>query len=490
MMSFPIDPSTKHARKIYVGNLPPDATEATLISFFNETINSLLPNKPAGTVVIGFYLNAQRRFGFLEHRSIEEANFTLGLDGISYNGANLKLRRPQDYNAPLAEAQLQMEMQAKGGQSSVSGARHFGTPGTGNTGDVVEDSPNKVFIGGLPHHLGEAEIKGILSSFGALKAFHLVKSETEPDKSKGFAFCEWRDSSTTDMACQALNGTKIGDRVLNVRRAVPHAEHKASSGGLDQPMALGGMPGMAGMPGMSGMSGMAGMSGMSGDLSAQHRFTSLPASGPNFSIGNPTTTALTLRHVNATIGPPPPATSAIGRIARVLGISNMIMPEADGAESQRIIEAATSECGRVGQVRSVEICHASNQVLVEFSSTKEAVQAMKSLQGRQFDGRLLNCTFAEATEKMKMDTIRRIIDEVEALEKAAEEKAIKLDTTCSTTPVTTATELTDDKETTGTSGAHILKTSPAQNFDDEPQPGKKLTMDDDDDDDDEGSPVK
>jgi len=370
----PLDPSTKHARKIYVGNLPLDVTEFSIMHFFNETLNSLLPSKPPGNVVIGCYLNIQRRFAFIEHRSIEEANFTLSLDGISYAGLALKLRRPQDYNATLADAQLRMEMQAKGGLSSVAGARAPSIPSgdlvagaLGIISTTVEDGPNKVFIGGLPHHMGEPEVKQMLAAFGSLKSFHLVKS-------KGFAFCEWRDPNVTDLACHALNNMRIGERVLNVRRAVPHAVHKATSMGVspEQAMFL-----SSSIPGLS----------------------SIPMPGITQTLGLPQ--------------PVTPPTSAIGRISRVLAIKNMVPLHqmSDTNEVERIVEEAKEECVVAGELRSAQFFN--GQVMVEFASTQAAVQAMKLLQGKQYDGRMLSCSFSEPTPEMKLATIQRIIVEAE-----------------------------------------------------------------------------
>ena len=40
---------------------------------------------------------------------------------------------------------------------------------------VVPDSANKVFLGGLPNYLNEDQVKELLTSFGQLRAFNLVK---------------------------------------------------------------------------------------------------------------------------------------------------------------------------------------------------------------------------------------------------------------------------------------------------------------------------
>jgi splicing factor U2AF subunit len=39
----------------------------------------------------------------------------------------------------------------------------------------VPDSENKIFIGGLPAYLNEEQVQELLTSFGALKAFNLVR---------------------------------------------------------------------------------------------------------------------------------------------------------------------------------------------------------------------------------------------------------------------------------------------------------------------------
>jgi RNA recognition motif-containing protein len=48
----------------------------------------------------------------------------------------------------------------------------------------VPDSPNKVFIGGLPSYLNDDQVMELLKSFGELKAFNLVKEQGDPDRSK------------------------------------------------------------------------------------------------------------------------------------------------------------------------------------------------------------------------------------------------------------------------------------------------------------------
>ncbi|GBN47350.1 Splicing factor U2AF subunit, partial [Araneus ventricosus] len=61
-------------------------------------------------------------------------------------------------------------------------------------------------------------VKDFLLSFGQLKAFNLVK-DTATGLSKGYAFCEYVDTVSTDQAIQGLNGMQLSDKRLIVQRA-------------------------------------------------------------------------------------------------------------------------------------------------------------------------------------------------------------------------------------------------------------------------------
>ncbi|GBL80598.1 Splicing factor U2AF subunit, partial [Araneus ventricosus] len=61
----------------------------------------------------------------------------MAFDGINFKGQSLKIRRPHDY-------------QPVPGMSEIPNSA---VPGVFST--VVQDSPNKVFIGGLPNFLNE-----------------------------------------------------------------------------------------------------------------------------------------------------------------------------------------------------------------------------------------------------------------------------------------------------------------------------------------------
>ena len=83
-----------------------------------------------------------------------------------------------------------------------------GVPGVVST--VVPDSLQKVFVGGLPNYLNEEKVKELLTWFGQLKAFNLVKDVTSGSGvSKGYAFAEYLDGGVTDQAIAGLNGMQV-----------------------------------------------------------------------------------------------------------------------------------------------------------------------------------------------------------------------------------------------------------------------------------------
>jgi splicing factor U2AF subunit len=78
----------------------------------------------------------------------------MALDGIIFVNGPLKIRRPKDY----------------GGDQIMAGVH---VPGVVSTN--VPDSINKIFVGGLPAYLNEEQVQELLTSFGELKAFNLVR---------------------------------------------------------------------------------------------------------------------------------------------------------------------------------------------------------------------------------------------------------------------------------------------------------------------------
>ena len=97
---------------------------------------------------------------------------------------------------------------------------------TTNLSTGVPDSANKVFLCGLPNYLNEDQVKALLTSFGQLRAFNLVK-DSATGLSKGYAFCEYVDVTITDKAIAGLNGMQLGDKKLIVQPVSVGAKNMA-----------------------------------------------------------------------------------------------------------------------------------------------------------------------------------------------------------------------------------------------------------------------
>ncbi|XP_062183485.1 splicing factor U2af large subunit A-like isoform X1 [Phragmites australis] len=202
--------ATRHARRVYVGGLPPSANEQSVAIYFNQVMAAIGGNTAGpGDAVLNVYINHDKKFAFVEMRSVEEASNAMALDGIMFEGAPVKVRRPTDYNPSLAAAL---------GPSQPNPNLNLAAVGLtpGSAGGL--EGPDRIFVGGLPYYFTEAQVRELLESFGPLRGFDLVK-DRETGNSKGYAFCVYQDLSVTDIACAALNGIKMGDKTLTVRRA-------------------------------------------------------------------------------------------------------------------------------------------------------------------------------------------------------------------------------------------------------------------------------
>jgi len=307
---------TRQARRLYVGNIPFGVSEEEMMDFFNQQMHLSGLAQAEGNPILASQVNLDKNFAFLEFRSIDETTQAMAFDGINFKGQSLKLRRPHDYQ-PMP---------------GMSENPNYNVPGVVST--VVPDSPHKVFLGGLPNYLNEDQVKELLTSFGQLRAFNLVK-DSATGLSKGYAFCEYVDTSITDQAVAGLNGMRLGDKKLIVQRASVGAKNMA---------AMNVAPVQIQVPGMEGVTGP----------------------------GQPT---------------------------EVLCLLNMVQADEfqDEEEYEDIVEDIREECSKYGAVKSIEIPRpvpgvdvpGLGKVFIEFLGIPECQKAQHSLTGRKFSNRVV-----------------------------------------------------------------------------------------------------
>lgn len=129
---------TRHARRLYIGHLPPNVTEQELHVFFRSAILKALVEQPEDEdPILSVYINHERRFCFLEFKTVEMATACLELDGIDIHGkGKVKVKRPNDYNPTMAP------------KVHPSAIPILDVSRLGIISGTVQDGPNKVFIGG------------------------------------------------------------------------------------------------------------------------------------------------------------------------------------------------------------------------------------------------------------------------------------------------------------------------------------------------------
>jgi len=347
---------TRQARRLYVGNIPFGCTDDDMIEFFQTNMAACNFVTQPGNPVLACQINLDKNFAFLEFRTVEETTSAMALDGIQCKGQALKIRRPHDYQpipgseptpAPIGGALSGLLT----GSAPIEAPVHV--PGVVST--IVADSPNKIYIGGLPTYLTDDQIKEILTSFGQLRAFNLIRDPSTL-ASKGYAFCEYLEPTITDQAILGLNGFEIGDKKLIVQRASVGAK--------------------------------------SGPLSAATNLSGL----------NPTAAAALLPPVQIQVpGLPSITPSSTPRVlTEVLCLMNMVEPNElkDDEEYREILEDIEEECSKYGTVKSIEIPRPSKRsndetvagvgkVFVEFDSATEAQRAQLNLAGRRFANRVV-----------------------------------------------------------------------------------------------------
>ncbi|CAM6113217.1 unnamed protein product [Calypogeia fissa] len=362
--------ATRHARRVYVGGLPPMANEQTIATFFSQVMAAVGGNTAGpGDAVVNVYINQEKKFAFVEMRTVEEASNAMALDGIifehaSCQGVSVRVRRPSDYNPSMA---------ATLGPSQPSPHLNLAavglTPGSAAGG---ADGPDRIFVGGLPYYLTEVQIKELLESFGPLRGFDLVK-DRDTGNSKGYGFCVYQDPSVTDVACAALNGLKMGDKTLTVRRATASGQPKPDQANVlaqaQQQIALQKLALQASGANAVALGGLSTlMSGLSPSL--------LPGMMSGMTNG-----------LSASNEP----------VTKVVCLTQVVTPNelTDDEEYEEILEDMKDECGKFGTIVNLVIPRPRadgeevpgvGKVFVEYTDTQGAAKAKLALNGRKFSG--------------------------------------------------------------------------------------------------------
>ena len=340
--AIPSKPVTGHIqdKRLYVGNLPPGVLEEELSTFFtSQFIQAKLTSSDLPPIQ-SVQITREKNYAFLECSTPELASSGLLLDGISFQNQILKIRRPRDYQG--FDSMPQQNFQPLSGIVSTN----------------VADSPNKLFIGGLPASMDDDQVKELINFFGELKSFHLVK-DNQTSLSKGYAFFEYLDPRVIDRACRALNNKNFGGKTLIVQRAELGAKNKIET--------------------------MYDYSSISSTVSSLMNLKVNVAS------------VLHSNNLQTAVSP-----------TNILVLINMVsfIDLIDSDEVNELKKEIEEECCRFGEVLSVVIPSCNNEteienikgvgkVFVQFQTVEQAVNAQKALALRKFDRRCVLTSYLD-----------------------------------------------------------------------------------------------
>ena len=85
-----------------------------------------------------------------------------------------------------------------------------------------------IFVGNLDFKATEEGVRSLFERYGVVNSARIM-TDRETGRSRGFAFVEMADAEA-ETAINALNGTNLGGRALNVNEARPKVD-RAGGGG-------------------------------------------------------------------------------------------------------------------------------------------------------------------------------------------------------------------------------------------------------------------
>eukprot|EP00970_Alexandrium_tamarense_P008206 scaffold1559_cov193-Alexandrium_tamarense.AAC.23 len=401
---------TRHARRLYVGNIP-DVSDEQLHHFFRDAIRSSIildSNSEAHSShkhqyvdndpIISVYINRERRFAFLEFKTMEITTACMALDGLDVMGrGKVKIKRPNDYNPAVAP---------------MLNASTMPVLDTGKLGIIsmtVHDGPNKIFVGGLPYHLVDSQVLELLSAFGAVKAFNLVKNDPMSDTSKGYCFVEYCDPNVTQIAAMGLNGMDMGGgKVLSARLSSQHGQ-ETEGGEFGAPVAAppvdaSVVDGVDVNALLQAALGGGGAMPAAAPVAIQQPYQQLIVVKDPMAVANAAASALDQAFGSGGVPPLAPPTAMPGStVTRILVLLNMVMDEdlATAEDRKFLEEEVREEVGKYGTLLSMKIpmphegCAPSavKKIFLEYATPAEAMYAEKELKGRAFGPNVVDASY-------------------------------------------------------------------------------------------------
>ena len=87
-----------------------------------------------------------------------------------------------------------------------------------------------IYVGNLSFDSSEDQVRSLFEAYGAVDKVSII-TDRDTGQPRGFAFVEMADDDAANKAIEALNGTNLGGRNLNINEARPKADRPRGGGG-------------------------------------------------------------------------------------------------------------------------------------------------------------------------------------------------------------------------------------------------------------------
>src|SRR5215470_11185229 len=87
-----------------------------------------------------------------------------------------------------------------------------------------------IYVGNLDFNVGEDELRQAFAAYGQVDNVTILK-DRDTGQPRGFGFVEMANDEEAEKAINAINGTQLGNRALNVNEARPKANKGFGGGG-------------------------------------------------------------------------------------------------------------------------------------------------------------------------------------------------------------------------------------------------------------------
>ncbi|XP_072260949.1 DAZ-associated protein 1 isoform X2 [Pyxicephalus adspersus] len=190
--------------KLFVGGLDWSTTQETLRTYFSqygEVVDCVIMKDKT--------TNQSRGFGFVKFKDPNCVGTVLASRPHTLDGRNIdpKPCTPRGMQPERTRTRDGMQQKSPRTESSKS---------------------NKIFVGGIPHNCGEAELRDYFKKFGMVTEVVMIY-DAEKQRPRGFGFITFEDEQSVDQAVNMHFHDIMGKKV-EVKRAEPRDSKSQASG--------------------------------------------------------------------------------------------------------------------------------------------------------------------------------------------------------------------------------------------------------------------